>query len=47
MLFRSIHTLHEWYDPTGRELALRRVLLHLLDACTLAAESAFAFPRSS
>jgi len=31
----GIHTLHEWYDPTGRELALRRVLLHVLDACTL------------
>jgi len=43
----GIHTLHEWYDPTGRELALRRILLHLLDACTLAAEGAFAFPRSS
>jgi len=32
----GIHTLHEWYDPTGREFALRRILLHLLDACTLA-----------
>jgi tripeptide aminopeptidase len=32
----GIHTLHEWYDPTGRELALRRILLHLLDACTIA-----------
>jgi acetylornithine deacetylase/succinyl-diaminopimelate desuccinylase-like protein len=31
----GIHTLDEWYDPTGRELALRRVLLLLLDACTL------------
>jgi di/tripeptidase len=31
----GIHTLHEWYDPTGRELALRRILLHLLDACSL------------
>jgi acetylornithine deacetylase/succinyl-diaminopimelate desuccinylase-like protein len=27
----GIHTLAEWYDPTGRELALRRVLLTLLD----------------
>jgi tripeptide aminopeptidase len=31
----GIHTLHEWYDPTGRELALRRILLHLLDTCSL------------
>jgi acetylornithine deacetylase/succinyl-diaminopimelate desuccinylase-like protein len=29
----SIHTLDEWYDPTGREIALRRILLLLL-ACT-------------
>ena len=43
----GIHTLHEWYDPTGRELALRRILLHLLDVCTLAAENSPAFPRSS
>jgi acetylornithine deacetylase/succinyl-diaminopimelate desuccinylase-like protein len=27
----GIHTLAEWYDPTGRETALRRVLLVLLD----------------
>ncbi len=27
----GIHTLSEWYDPTGRELALRRILLTLLD----------------
>jgi acetylornithine deacetylase/succinyl-diaminopimelate desuccinylase-like protein len=33
----GIHTLDEWYDPTGRELALRRILLLLLDACTLSA----------
>jgi len=33
----GIHTLMEGYDPTGRELALRRVLLLLLDACGLAA----------
>ncbi len=43
----GIHTLHEWYDPTGRELALRRILLHLLDTCTLAAEGLSAFPRNS
>jgi len=24
------HTLHEWYDPTGRELALQRILLAAL-----------------
>jgi acetylornithine deacetylase/succinyl-diaminopimelate desuccinylase-like protein len=29
----GIHTLQEWFDPTGRELALRRVLLLVLDAC--------------
>jgi len=29
----SIHTLDEWYDPSGRETALRRILLLLL-ACT-------------
>jgi acetylornithine deacetylase/succinyl-diaminopimelate desuccinylase-like protein len=28
----GVHTLKEGYDPTGRELALRRVLLLLLDA---------------
>ncbi len=27
----GIHTLAEWYDPTGRELALRRLLLTVLD----------------
>ena len=29
----GLHTLGEWYDPTGRELALRRILLLLLDTC--------------
>jgi tripeptide aminopeptidase len=24
------HTLHEWYDPTGRDLALKRILLTVL-----------------
>jgi len=33
----GMHTLNEWYDPTGRDIALRRTLLLLLDACTLAA----------
>ena len=27
----GIHTLAEWYDPTARETALRRILLTLLD----------------
>ena len=27
----GIHTLAEWYDPTGRETAIRRILLTLLD----------------
>jgi acetylornithine deacetylase/succinyl-diaminopimelate desuccinylase-like protein len=31
----GIHTLEEWYDPTGRELALRRILLLLLDTCNM------------
>ncbi len=30
----GLHTLGEWYDPTGRELALRRVLMLLLDSCS-------------
>jgi acetylornithine deacetylase/succinyl-diaminopimelate desuccinylase-like protein len=33
----GIHTLHEWYDPTNRTLALRRILLTLLDTAYLAA----------
>jgi acetylornithine deacetylase/succinyl-diaminopimelate desuccinylase-like protein len=32
----GIHTLLESYDPTGRDLALRRILLLLLDTCNLA-----------
>jgi len=34
----GIHTLGEWYDPTGRETALRRVLLTLLDIAAVVAE---------
>jgi tripeptide aminopeptidase len=34
----GIHTLQEWYDPTSRNPALRRVLLTLLDTADLAAE---------
>ncbi len=35
----GLHTTAEWYDPTGRELALRRILLLLLDTCTHLASS--------
>ncbi len=34
----GIHTLQEWYDPTGRNPALRRILLTLLDTAHLAAQ---------
>jgi len=33
----GMHTLSEGYDPTGRDLALRRTLLLLLDTCHLTA----------
>lgn len=33
----GIHTLQEWYNPTDRNPALRRILLTLLDAAHLAA----------
>jgi acetylornithine deacetylase/succinyl-diaminopimelate desuccinylase-like protein len=33
----GIHTPNEWYDPTGRTLALRRILLTLLDTAHQAA----------
>jgi acetylornithine deacetylase/succinyl-diaminopimelate desuccinylase-like protein len=36
----GIHTLQEWYDPTGRNPALRRILLTLLDTAHLAAQNA-------
>jgi acetylornithine deacetylase/succinyl-diaminopimelate desuccinylase-like protein len=35
----DIHTLREWYDPTSRNAALRRVLLTLLDTAHLAAQT--------
>ena len=35
----GIHTLQEWYDPTGRETALRRILLTLLDTLQTMADS--------
>jgi acetylornithine deacetylase/succinyl-diaminopimelate desuccinylase-like protein len=34
----GIHTLQEWHDPTGRNAALRRILLTLLDTAQLAAQ---------
>ncbi|MEO6816307.1 MAG: M20/M25/M40 family metallo-hydrolase [Edaphobacter sp.] len=34
----GIHTLQEWYDPTGRETAFRRILLTLIDTTHVAAE---------
>lgn len=34
----GIHTLQEWYDTTGRETALRRILLTLLDMTRTVAE---------
>jgi tripeptide aminopeptidase len=35
----GIHTFQEWYDPTGRETALRRILLTLLDTVQTTADS--------
>jgi acetylornithine deacetylase/succinyl-diaminopimelate desuccinylase-like protein len=35
----GIHTLQEWHDPTGRNAALRRILLTLLDTTQLAAQA--------
>lgn len=34
----GLHSTTEWYDPTGRELAFRRILLLLLDTCASVAE---------
>jgi di/tripeptidase len=34
----GIHTLQEWYDPSGRNSALRRNLLTLLDTAHLASQ---------
>lgn len=36
----GLHTLEEWYSPIGRELALRRILLLLLDTCALTVQGA-------
>jgi tripeptide aminopeptidase len=35
----GIHTVQEWYDPTGRETALRRTLLTLLDTTQTTADA--------
>lgn len=35
----GIHTLQEWYNPTDRETALRRILLTLLDTTQITAEN--------
>ena len=35
----GIHTLQEWYDPTSRETALRRILLTLLDTVQTTADA--------
>ena len=40
----GIHTLGEWYDPAGRETALRRVLLTLLDATQIPSISPLSEP---
>ena len=43
----GLHSTAEWYDPTGRELALRRILLLLLDTCaTVAEESSMVAPAA-
>jgi tripeptide aminopeptidase len=34
----GMHTLEEWHDPRGRDLALRRILLLLLDTCRCVAD---------
>ena len=34
----GMHTLEEWFDPRGRDVALRRVLLLLLDCCRCAVD---------
>jgi hypothetical protein len=32
------HSLHEWYEPAGRDMGLKRVLLTLLGVAGLAPE---------
>lgn len=36
----GIHTLDEWYDPAGREMALRRIVLLLLSMTEIASQLA-------
>ncbi len=43
----GLHTVSEWYDPTGRELALRRILLVLLDTCAQPTRPVYDAPVSS
>lgn len=45
----GIHTTAEWYDSTGREIALRRILLTVLDLCSeeFRAQAETALPRSA
>ena len=39
----GVHTVGEWYNPSGRETALRRIVLTVLDtAQVLATEAAAA-----
>ncbi len=41
----GLHTLAEWYDPSGRETALRRILLAVLDTTQLIAEATLPLTR--
>jgi tripeptide aminopeptidase len=34
------HSLQEWYDPTGREMGLKRALLTLLDVAGITQDKA-------
>ncbi len=43
----GLHSTAEWYDPAGRELALRRVLLLVLDACATVAQGDVAVEEPS
>ncbi len=43
----GIHTTHEWYSPENRELALRRILLLLLDTCNIHAQPAAKLPEAA
>ena len=41
----GIHTTEEWFSPHGRELALRRILLLLLDTCNTYSQAAAPKPK--